>query len=271
MTLPVDGGDRETVLRAYCLGVLREDDRDRLEAELVADADVLEEVDATADDLIRDYLAGALGSDDRARFEAFFLASPRRRERVAFVRDLMAATRRARPQVQPRRGASRRWSWPVAAALAAALAGIIAFALWRGRAAAPQTVDAPVAAPSAAPSSVPTDRATVATPRVARLDLPAVPRGVVAVALDGTATLHVRVAVRAPIAPGYSVSLRQPGRPPAWEASDLVPDARGLVAVSIPAAPIQAGDYELVVEGDTARDVIASAPRPARYRLTIRR
>lgn len=83
------------LLRSYCLGTIDEAHRERVEEELFADPAVLEEIDEAADDLIRDYLARRLSAEERGQFEAYFLASSQRRQRVAFVRDLLAAVENA--------------------------------------------------------------------------------------------------------------------------------------------------------------------------------
>lgn len=97
------------LLRSYCLGTIDEAHRERVEEELFADPAVLEEIDEVADDLIRDYLARRLGGEEREQFEAYFLASAQRRQRVAFVRDLLAAVENAsRDSGNPASAAARR-------------------------------------------------------------------------------------------------------------------------------------------------------------------
>jgi anti-sigma factor RsiW len=87
--------DREAEFRAYLLGVLPPERQEEIDERFLADEAMHVELQATADDLIHAYLAGDLSAPDRERFETHFLASPRRRERVAFVRSLLAALERA--------------------------------------------------------------------------------------------------------------------------------------------------------------------------------
>jgi hypothetical protein len=92
----VDESDREAPLRDYLLGGLTPPQREEIEERLLSEPDFHAELQATGDDLIHAYLAGELSPDDRARFESHFLSSPRRRQRVAFVRSLVAAVDRVK-------------------------------------------------------------------------------------------------------------------------------------------------------------------------------
>ena len=96
-----DGADREVPLRAYLLGLLPVEQREEIEERALADEALHAELQATADDLIHAYLAGELSEEERERFETHFLASPRRRERVAFVRSLVAAVGRVQSPAAP--------------------------------------------------------------------------------------------------------------------------------------------------------------------------
>jgi hypothetical protein len=266
--MPVEVADREALLRAYCLGALDDRERDQVESALVADAAVLEEVDATADDLIRDYLAAQLSDEERLRFEHFFLASPRRSQRVAFVRDLMAAVERARPAAAPSRPAVwPRGLWAAAAVLAAALAVLVSLVLLRGRTSSPGVAEDPRAPSIALPPPLPPPRA-----RIARLDLPAGAAGgpPVVVPVEGASALRLRIAVSEPIAPGYSVRVGRRGRPPVFTAVEVLPDDAQVMTFTIPLARVAAGDYdyEVVVESDVVREG-PIAPRVLRYRLRL--
>lgn len=131
----MSGADREALLRAYLLGTLSPEEQEPIDRQVVEDEVAHEELLATQDDLIHAYLAGGLSDADRERFESHFLASPRRRERVAFIRSLMTAVSRedspaAAPTVAPITSArhaapSHRWTaaLPWAAMVAVGLAG----------------------------------------------------------------------------------------------------------------------------------------------------
>jgi hypothetical protein len=110
------GDDR---LAAYLLGRLSPEQEDTVEIEYLGAADACDRLEAAEDELIDAYVAGRLAADDVPRFEERFLASPARRERVAFARALrtLVAQKAERP-------ATRR-SWlllPAAAVVPVALA-----------------------------------------------------------------------------------------------------------------------------------------------------
>jgi hypothetical protein len=122
--------EREEMLRAYLLGALPAERQEEIDEQLVADGEVHTELLATADDLIHAYLVGGLSPADRERFESHFLASPRRQERLRFVRSLLSAVDSERgddvlraPVAPTRTRTARRWSatLPWAAALAVSL------------------------------------------------------------------------------------------------------------------------------------------------------
>jgi hypothetical protein len=110
----------EPRLVRYLLGDLPEAEQEVVEAAYVVEGAAFEKLLAAEEDLIDAYVAGALSEPDRRRFEEHFLASPARRERVAFARALAA---RAAPE-PPRVRRVVAWLWlPAAAVLAISLAG----------------------------------------------------------------------------------------------------------------------------------------------------
>lgn len=131
----MSGSDREVLLRAYLLGALSPEEQEPIDDQIAEDEAAHEDLLATQDDLIHAYLADALPAADRERFESHFLASPRRRERMAFIRSLLVAVaREAPPAVAPGPAITarepvvvpaRRWTiaLPWAAAVVIGLAG----------------------------------------------------------------------------------------------------------------------------------------------------
>ncbi|HEX6737596.1 MAG TPA: zf-HC2 domain-containing protein, partial [Vicinamibacteria bacterium] len=79
------------MLVEYLLGRLTPDEQAQVEEKAFVDDDFEEQLEATADDLIHAYLAGGLTAEDRRRFESHFLESRRHQERLAFMKDLLAA------------------------------------------------------------------------------------------------------------------------------------------------------------------------------------
>jgi hypothetical protein len=72
----------------YLLGEMTEEEKTRLERDVLRDEGAFEEVAAAEDELIDDYLSGSLSAEERDRFEKLYAVSPERRERVAFARAL---------------------------------------------------------------------------------------------------------------------------------------------------------------------------------------
>jgi hypothetical protein len=72
-------------LARYLLGQLPEGEQQRIEESFFSDEEFLAELLVVEDDLIDDYVRGQLSASERERFEKFFLASPRRQQRVAFA------------------------------------------------------------------------------------------------------------------------------------------------------------------------------------------
>ena len=77
--------DAENILARYLLGQLPETEQQRIEERFFTDEEFLAQLLVVEDDLIDDYAQGRLVGAEREGFEKFFLASPRRRQRVAFA------------------------------------------------------------------------------------------------------------------------------------------------------------------------------------------
>ena len=75
----------------YLLGLTTEQERERLEVELLADDDAFARLAVAEDDLIDAYVRGELVGEHRRLFEEHWLNSPRRLARVEFARGLEAA------------------------------------------------------------------------------------------------------------------------------------------------------------------------------------
>lgn len=129
MTLPARETERDPMLRDYLLGVLPVHLQVTIDERFVEDGELHAELLATADDLIHGYLAGELSPAERERFESHFLASPRRRERLAFIRSLVTAVDRERGASIPSRepiAASRRAWVPMLPWAAVLVVGLVA-------------------------------------------------------------------------------------------------------------------------------------------------
>lgn len=158
--------DIDANARAYLLGALSDDRAEALEQGVLADPDLLEQVQQVEDDLVDDYVGGRLSADERVGFEAHYLASAVHRDRVAVSRALAALPREAqvfRPPVREADG----WGTRLAAAMglrpqplrwaATAAALLLVFAGWLTLRPGPAPQPAPTA-PSVAtvpPASTP--------------------------------------------------------------------------------------------------------------------
>jgi hypothetical protein len=81
----------------YLLGLLSEDEADRIDELSVVDDDLAARLRVVEDDLVDAYVRGALSGDALKRFESHYLSSPLRRERVTFARHFVSAVDRAQP------------------------------------------------------------------------------------------------------------------------------------------------------------------------------
>jgi hypothetical protein len=108
----------------YLLGLLAEDEADRIDELSVVDDDLAARLRVVEDDLVDAYVRGALSGDTLKRFESHYLSSPLRRDRVTFARNFVSAVDRAQPLaaagIRTRSGRPR-WVAGLAAAAAAVL------------------------------------------------------------------------------------------------------------------------------------------------------
>jgi len=93
--------DRQLV--RYLLGLLPEEDADRLDEQSIVLDEVAARLSCVENDLVDAYVSGALEADILERFESFYLTSPQRCEKVKFAERFLAALDRLRT---PAAGAS---------------------------------------------------------------------------------------------------------------------------------------------------------------------
>jgi anti-sigma factor RsiW len=278
--------ERERKLVQYLLGTLPPGEQVELEDRYMADDDLHEELLAITDDLIHAYLVGKLSPDERRQFETHLLASPRWRERLEFMRVLLAAIRRAssRPEVaRPLVRKTSGWYWPAwAAALLVGTALAAAFLL-RGTASSvhrvstmPRAATTPQPSVPARPSPRPTEspaatqspipkRTPVSPVRLVRL--PRDTAGPVEIVLSRlTRTVRLEVAVPG-VHPSYDVTLRTLQGSQLWRAPELtVESPEAPLIVRVPANVLTAGDFVLSVEGEAVRD---RSPSSVTYHLKV--
>lgn len=78
----------EQNLRRFLLGEMPEDERSDFEAQFIFDNELFENLRVAEDELIESYIRGTLEVSEKSKFENNFLATPKRRERVEFTRQM---------------------------------------------------------------------------------------------------------------------------------------------------------------------------------------
>ena len=286
-TPPLWEANEERLVR-YLLGDVPPEEQERIEARLFEEADFHEELRATGDDLIRAYLVGRLPADDRTRFETHFLASPRRRERLAFMRALLDGVEKTSGRARPAGRRATAGMWPVWLAVAAVL--LVAAGLYfnRGRRDSEQRADRPSVRPTPAPRPVesaappPVQQAhnePTPVPRTAprveiqRVRLPPEPAGALEISLAGeTRLVRLEVPLEGPRLPTYDAEIRSGDDEPVWQARALVPNAPGEpLVLEVPARVLVAANYELHVSGERLRDTPPGAVTTRTFALHITR
>jgi hypothetical protein len=135
----------------YLLGLLPEEETERIDEQSIVDDEVAARLRCVENDLVDAYVSGTLEGAILARFESYYLASPRRREKVQFARRLLRAIDRIpasggavahasvssgeplpclgeRPEKQARVSARSRFAWSlVAAAMLLLTCGVLLF------------------------------------------------------------------------------------------------------------------------------------------------
>jgi hypothetical protein len=266
--------EREQRLVEYLLGGLLPEERVQTEERLFGDDELHEEFEATADDLIHVYLAGTLSRDDRVRFETHFLASPRRRQRLEFVRGLLAAVdrvaanERTGDRLETHRPVWRPWMLPAAAAIvAAAILAVLGRPSSQGieRASA-----GPVPRVSAAPTPGPVETPLPQRPRPLEVSVVRLTRNSSSVPVaPETRLVRLEVAVTED-RPSYDAVLRTADGTEVWRAEGLAPSKAGEpLAVAVPAHIFTSDVYALAVEGEALRGEPRRALLRVEYRLHV--
>lgn len=126
--------DDDRQLERYVLGLLTEEETERLDEASIADDELAARLRMVEDDLVDGYVRGTLDRETRDRFDAYYLASPRRRNYVKFATNFVRAVDRAAARPDAANGTSSAivrskfvWMLAAAAALFAAVVGPLAF------------------------------------------------------------------------------------------------------------------------------------------------
>ncbi len=82
--------EAENIIKRFLYGELPDEERSSLESRFVADGDLFDEIKIVEDELIEKYVRGWMDSAEGSKFEQRFLTTKRRRDRVAFSRQLFS-------------------------------------------------------------------------------------------------------------------------------------------------------------------------------------
>ncbi|HEY1336419.1 MAG TPA: hypothetical protein VGF59_02870 [Bryobacteraceae bacterium] len=229
----------DPILVQYLLGSLPEEETERLDELSIADEDFVWRLRAAENDLIDAYLHNELSGETLERFRSFYLASPRRREKVKFAEALQG--------LESGRPAADGWfavplmvpRWGIAAAAAVALfaIGLLVYDNARLREVA-RVSPAVLQVGAAAIVLMPPVRGGGPTPQVAI--------GVGDVRADFALKLETDDF------PAYQVALKDSaGARVLWLSGELK-SSRDAVSVSVPAGLLQPGDYLLELSSSGA-------------------
>jgi hypothetical protein len=99
-------------LVSYLLGLLPDEEAQRLDEASIADDEFVSHLRVVEHDLVDAYVSGTLAGDQLGRFESHYLASPRRRENVLFATSFLGAVERA-ASAQPHAAHDRTLVFPI--------------------------------------------------------------------------------------------------------------------------------------------------------------
>ena len=127
-------------LRRYLLGQLTDDAREEVEKDLLASAEVFEELLVVEDELVDQYLNESLEAADRSAFENHFLTTPERHDKLRFGRAFnrylsahaaCAPGRKASSTSEPRGWIPTLFASPMRIGVLAIIVVGVAFGVWR--------------------------------------------------------------------------------------------------------------------------------------------
>jgi len=99
-------------LVSYLLGLLPDDEAQRLDEASIADNEFVSRLRVVEHDLVDAYVGGNLAGEQLERFQSHYLASPRRRENVLFATSFLSAVERA-ANIQPHPAHDRTLVFPI--------------------------------------------------------------------------------------------------------------------------------------------------------------
>jgi hypothetical protein len=95
MSVSRESTEDDRQLIRYLCGLLSNEEAERLDGQSIVEDDVAARLRSVENDLVDAYVTGTLEGELLEPFESFYLASPRRREKVKFARRFLGAVDRA--------------------------------------------------------------------------------------------------------------------------------------------------------------------------------
>jgi len=249
----------------YLLGSLSAGEQDELEERLFRDDRLFEEIQAAEDDLILRYLNGGLSRRYRKRFELEYLHDQAHRDRLEFMRNLIALhsvteKRAKRSPWLPLDSSVVGWGWAILATAAIVLIAWIAQTSLRHRPplgnieqnTASVSPKAAMAPPQNANGMQPESHTPNVAPALSFVLSPTATRGGSGAVFNiptgaSSIQLHLLTLNETPYTT-YRITLRTADGARMWNGS-----SKSLTSVKVPAAPLADGDYVLSLEGKTSR------------------
>ena len=260
-------------LERYLLGLLSDEDAERIDESSIVDDEVAERLRVVENDLVDAYVRGALAGEVRDRFESLYLSFDHRRQKVEFARTFRSALRPPSNYSIARRPLTAVWRFEAVAALLLLACGALLYqdvrlrsglneaqqasARWSDRAhdleQRLRDQRAPDARAVKAPESI---RTSPALPTIALVLLPqtraigpiatlAVPQGIDRVPLE--------LRLESIDFPRYRVALRDPGTNRIiWRSDRIAARSAGnvsTVVVSVPASVLKPQHYAIELDG----------------------
>jgi len=86
----------EAVYRRFLLDEMTEEEREKFEAEFLADADIFDEICVAEDELVEGYIRGTLDFETKRKVESHYLKTKKGAEKLAFARSMLENLQRGK-------------------------------------------------------------------------------------------------------------------------------------------------------------------------------
>lgn len=96
----------EAVYRRFLLGEMTQEERETLEAEFLADADIFDEICVAEDELVEAYIRGMLDLESKRKFETHYLKTKKGAEKLAFTRSILENLQKGKNEIRTEENSS---------------------------------------------------------------------------------------------------------------------------------------------------------------------